>query len=76
MESNLCRKTHNASIYHCLSCGRVVHAQIEAEPPQCCGYTMATTCAETIREGEVAGEKGVDHSETPAPVSKDPKKPR
>ena len=50
-------KTHTASIYHCISCGRVVHAELEAEPPQCCGNTMAKACAETIGEGDVAGEK-------------------
>ena len=69
-------KTHNASIYHCISCGRVVHAELEAEPPQCCGHTMAKAGAETILEGGVAGEKAGSHSETAPPVSKGRKKPR
>ncbi len=69
-------KTHNASIYHCISCGRVVHAELEAEPPQCCGHTMAKACAETILEGDDAGQKAGGHSETAPPVIKGSKKPR
>jgi len=69
-------KTHNASIYHCTSCGRVVHAELEAEPPQCCGDTMSKACAETVREGDVAGEEAGGRSETAPPVIKGRKKPR
>jgi hypothetical protein len=68
--------THNASIYHCVACGRVVHAEIEAEPPQCCGQTMAKAFTETVREGDVAGEKAGGQSETAPPASQDPAKPR
>lgn len=69
-------KTHNASIYHCLSCGRVQHAESEAEPPKCCGQTMAKACAETVREGDAAGEEAGGHTETAPPVIKGAKKPR
>lgn len=69
-------KTHNACIYHCVHCGRVVHAEFEAAPPQCCGHTMGKACTETILEGDVAGEKPGSRSETPPPVSKGPTKPR
>jgi hypothetical protein len=69
-------KTHNASIYHCISCGRVLHAELEAEPPQCCGHTMTKACAETIGEIDVAKEKPGGHSETTPPVIKGRKKPR
>ena len=69
-------KTHNASIYHCISCGRVEHADLESVPPQCCGHTMAKACAETILEGDTAGEKSADQSEPTPPLIKGPKKPR
>lgn len=69
-------ETHNATIYHCVTCGRVVHAEFEAEPPQCCGHTMAKAFTETIGTDDVAGEKPVGHSETEPPASKGPTKPR
>jgi hypothetical protein len=59
-------KTHNANIYHCISCGRVVHAELKAKPPQCCGHIMAKAAAETIREGGEAG-KGANGGSDPAP---------
>ena len=68
-------KTHNASIYRCISCGRVVHAEQESEPPQCCGHTTTKACAETINEIDVAKETG-SHSETTPPVINRRKKPR
>jgi hypothetical protein len=69
--------TRNASIYHCVACGRVVHAEIEAEPPpQCCGQAMAKAFTETIRESDVAGEKAGGQSATAPPASKDHTKPR
>jgi hypothetical protein len=69
-------KTHNARIYHCNSCGRVVHAELEAEPPQCCGHAMAKACAETIREGDVTGEETGGRPETKSPTIKGRKRPR
>lgn len=69
-------KTQNASIYHCISCGRIEHVESEAEQPQCCGQMMAKACEETAREGDAAREKTVDHSETASPVIKGSKKPR
>lgn len=69
-------KTHNASIYHCISCGRVMRAELDAEPPQCCGHMMVKACADTIREGEVALETAGDHFETPPVVIKGREKPR
>ena len=59
-------ETHNASIYHCVTCSRVVHAEFEGEPPQCCGRTMAKAFTETIRERRVAGENRSGPSK-PAP---------
>ena len=61
-------KTHNASIYHCISCGRVEHAELKAELPQCCGQPMAIAAAETIGEGDVTGEKVGGQTETATPV--------
>lgn len=69
-------KTHNASIYHCVSCGRIVHAELETEPPQCCGHTMTKSCEETIREGDVPGEAAGGLTQTPPSVSKGCTKPR
>jgi hypothetical protein len=69
-------KTQAVGIYHCISCGRVEHAVLEAEPPQCCGQTMAKACAETILEDDVAGEKSAGKSESVPPMTEGRKKPR
>jgi predicted RNA-binding Zn-ribbon protein involved in translation (DUF1610 family) len=47
-------QTHNASIYHCVSCGRIMHAELESAPLSCCGQTMVEV-RETIQEGETQG---------------------
>ncbi len=41
-------ETHNASIFHCIACGRIWHAELDAVPPQCCGSPMVEACDETI----------------------------
>jgi len=69
-------ETHNASIFHCVTCGRVVHAEFETKPPECCGHAMARAFTETIREGDVAGAESGSHSETPPPVNKGRTKPK
>ena len=43
---------HNVCIYHCLHCGRVVHAELDDEPPKCCGHTMTRACEETVAKDE------------------------
>ncbi|MGE5191482.1 MAG: hypothetical protein ACM3U2_03200 [Deltaproteobacteria bacterium] len=68
--------TRNVVIYHCLSCGSVVHAEPEAEPPQCCGHEMVKAAAETIREGQEAEEAAPGHCETAPPIGKGRPKPR
>jgi hypothetical protein len=69
-------KTRNVSIYHCISCGRVVHAELKANPPLCCGHIMAKAAAETIREGNAEG-KGANGGSDPAPpAGKGRTKPR
>ena len=68
-------ETHDAVIYHCHTCGRVVHAEPEAEAPQCCGQAMVRSCEETPHEGDVAPEKGGSTTEAP-PANEDRKKPR
>ena len=40
-------KTLDAFIYHCVSCGRIVHAKSGEAPPQCCGKVMANACKDT-----------------------------
>ena len=42
-------KTHNLVIYHCLSCGAVMHSEPEDVVPECCGRAMVKSAAETIR---------------------------
>jgi hypothetical protein len=41
-------KTRNLIIYHCLSCGAVMHCEPDQEMPQCCGRPMVKAAAETI----------------------------
>jgi len=69
-------KTHNATIYHCVSCGRVVHAELKAKPPLCCGHTMAKAGGETIREGDATHEAVSDDPATKPPLTKGDTKPR
>ncbi|MGQ0635984.1 MAG: hypothetical protein ACT4QC_15340 [Planctomycetaceae bacterium] len=45
-------KTHNLIIYHCLSCGAVIHCDPEQDAPQCCGRPMIKAAAETVCNGE------------------------
>ncbi len=68
-------KTHYAIIYHCVSCGRVVHAEPEAVPPQCCGRAMGNV-VESIREGEATGEEAGSRHKTEPPTIKGREKPR
>jgi hypothetical protein len=69
-------KTHNASIYHCISCGRVVHAELDAKAPLCCGHTMAKAAAETIREDNAAGKAASGGPDPAPPARKGRTKPR
>ena len=68
-------KIHNAIIYHCVHCGRVVHAEQESGHPQCCGGSMGKAASETIREVDVTGEKTVRPDTEPLMI-KGRKKPR
>jgi hypothetical protein len=65
----------NAIIYHCIVCGRIVHAESEAEPPQCCGNAMTKACEEITPTSKISGEPADGHEETP-PDSNNPQKPR
>jgi hypothetical protein len=69
-------KTHNAIIYHCVQCGRVVHAEHESGHPQCCGRAMGKSASETIRGGEVVVERTVGRSEPEPPMINGGPKPR
>jgi len=69
-------KTHNTSTYHCITCGRVVHATCEVEPPYCCGHSMAEAFSETFGEGNSAGKQAGGPTETLPPENQDPQKPR
>jgi hypothetical protein len=45
-------KTRNLIIYHCLFCGKVVHADTDADSPQCCGREMVNALADPIHDCE------------------------
>ena len=69
-------KTRNASIHHCISCGRVAHSELEAEPPRCCGQAMVKAGEETIRECNVEGEEADGHAHASLMTSTGRTKPR
>ncbi len=69
-------KAQTVGIYHCISCGRVEHAEVEAESPQCCGQTMNKACVETVPESDAAREKSAGESESAPPMIQGRKKPR
>lgn len=66
-------QVENRVIYHCQSCGKVVHCPMDAKSPSCCGREMPRAAAETI------GEVGIDVSEkaececVPLPIRVQPK---
>lgn len=69
-------KTHNAIVYHCVSCGRIEHAELESPPPLCCGHAMAKACAQTVREDDPVPQRAGGQVETTPPVIEPRKKPR
>lgn len=68
-------KTHNALIYHCLNCGKVVHAEPSAPVPACCGHLMTRAAMETICEADEP-EAGDAESRTARPLKQAKAKPR
>ena len=60
-------KAHNAIIYHCLSCGTIVHRDPGVEAPSCCGKTMVKAAAETIVDNE--GEESTGANPLPGTQS-------
>ena len=69
-------KTRNDIIYHCISCGHVVDAELEAQSPQCCGRTMTKAASKTVRDDDAPGEKAGGRPKTEPPVINARKKPR
>ena len=69
-------KTHNATIYHCVTCGRVEHTALDAVPPQCCGEPMTKSAGETIGNGDAAREMPGAHTEVAPSEIDAAKKPR
>jgi DNA-directed RNA polymerase subunit RPC12/RpoP len=53
-------KTHNAIIYHCLSCGKIEHRDQGQEAPSCCGKLMVKAAAETVVDNEGEESKGAN----------------
>ena len=45
-------KTHNRILFHCLCCGRVVHAEPADAPPMCCSQRMTNAAAETVVDND------------------------
>jgi DNA-directed RNA polymerase subunit RPC12/RpoP len=71
-------KTHNAIIYHCLSCGKIDHRDPGLEAPSCCGKTMVKAAAETIIENEAEETKRANQPPGTPPTlgQNNPPKPR
>lgn len=62
-------KLHNRILFHCLCCGRVVHAEPEDKVPNCCGKRMTNAASETIVEAErfvPADDERLAGSESPS----------
>jgi hypothetical protein len=68
-------ETHNVSIYHCVTCGRIVHAELETAAPQCCGHAMTQASEDTLHKGESAAETPGGQSTTQPPITRS-EKPR
>jgi hypothetical protein len=61
-------KTRNLAIYHCLSCGAVMHCEPEEDVPVCCQKSMVKAGAETVAgmqhedlKGPAKSRTNVDH---------------
>jgi hypothetical protein len=72
-------KAHNAVIYHCQCCGRILHQSSEPPPPVCCGVSMTPAVVETVAENDSdsvhsATAPGSAHDESAC--SYPPQKPR
>lgn len=59
-------QTHIESIFHCVTCGRVEHRELNVVPPQCCGQAMTEAGREPNPAEEVAEAppSGDDSAET------------
>jgi len=68
--------THTVTIYHCIDCGRVVHAESELEPPHCCGHPMVEACEETVCDEEVGVKKSEVRPDVAQAAPQRPKKSR
>jgi hypothetical protein len=62
-------KTHNRIIYHCLTCGNVVHADLEIRLPVCCSHEMVRAAAETIYDTDEPEETATGIFETACAVN-------
>jgi len=69
-------KTHNVRIFHCVSCGRVSHVDLDLEAPHCCGQEMAKAAEETIRECDFEERDAGVHIDESPPTIKNETKPR
>ena len=56
-------QTHNRIIYHCLCCGRLVHAEPETPVPNCCERPMVNAAAETVSDDDSLAECGCHTTE-------------
>jgi DNA-directed RNA polymerase subunit RPC12/RpoP len=69
-------KTHNAIIYHCLTCGKIVHRDPGLEVPSCCGKTMVKAAAETVVDDEGEESKRANQLPGTPPSPTNRPKPR
>jgi DNA-directed RNA polymerase subunit RPC12/RpoP len=56
-------ETETVTIYHCITCGRMVRDEIGTSPPECCGHPMTKAVTETVREGEAGNGVSLDATE-------------
>jgi hypothetical protein len=71
-------KIHNVPIYHCLCCGSILHGEMGATPPECCGREMVKAGEQTLHERQVESVKpGLETTcVTLPPQVRAPAKPR
>lgn len=49
-------QTHQVKVYHCITCGRLAHADSDAPPPECCRHTMTFAFGEAMDERHLPGQ--------------------
>lgn len=61
----------NLTIFHCLACGAILHAEPRQAVPDCCGRPMVKAAAETVNcdDGSTGERERPSTENQPAPAS-------